>query len=109
LASLGWLSGSAPSQLLHSSLAQHEKLEKAFDLLATTKNISVINILLLLNPKHSSYWEENELYPRQNQNIRTVYQRNSHNFLYISLPLAVCFNLVLSVGLLHPVPIILVI
>jgi len=26
---------------------------------ATTKNISVINILLLLNPKHSSYWEEN--------------------------------------------------
>jgi len=26
---------------------------------ATTENISVINIFLLLNPKHSSYWEEN--------------------------------------------------
>jgi len=31
--------------------------------LATTENSSVIKILLVLNPKHSSYWEENELYP----------------------------------------------
>jgi len=28
-------------------------------IIATTENISVINILLVLNPKHSSYWEEN--------------------------------------------------
>ena len=35
--------------------------------IATTENISVINIILLLNPKHSSYWEENELYPSWNQ------------------------------------------
>jgi len=25
-----------------------------------TENISVINILLVLNPNHSSYWEESE-------------------------------------------------
>jgi len=55
---LGYLSGYAPSQLLHTcSLADYEKLEKA--LAATTENISVTNILLLLNPKHSRYWEEN--------------------------------------------------
>jgi len=58
--SLGYLSGSAPSQLPHTcSLAEYEKLEEVLDFIATTENISVINILLLLNPKHSSYWEEN--------------------------------------------------
>ena len=56
---LGCLPGCAPSQLLHTcSLAEHEKLEEALDFLATTKNHSVTNILLVLNPKHSSYWQE---------------------------------------------------
>jgi len=60
LASLGWLFGYAPSQLLHTcSLAVYGRLEKVLDFLATTENISVINILLVLNPKHCSYWEEN--------------------------------------------------
>jgi len=63
---LGYLSGYVPFQLLHTcSLAEYEKLEKVLDFIATAENISVINILLVLNPKHSSYWEEN--YPRQNQ------------------------------------------
>jgi len=39
----------------HCSLAEHGGLEKVLDFLSTTENISVINILLLLNPKHSSY------------------------------------------------------
>jgi len=57
---LGCLSGYSPSQLLHTcSLAEHEKLEKVPDFIATTENISVIIILLVLKPKHSSYWEEN--------------------------------------------------
>jgi len=34
-------------------------LQKVLEALATTKNISVSNILLVPNPKHSSYWEEN--------------------------------------------------
>jgi len=52
---LGYLSGYAPSQLLHTcSLAKYEQLEKVLDFITTTKNISVINILLVLNPKHSS-------------------------------------------------------
>jgi len=63
LASLGCLSGyapwllpGAPSQLLHTcSLAEIGKLEEDLDFLAATKNISVINILLVLNSKHSSY------------------------------------------------------
>jgi len=60
LASLVWLPGCAPSQLLHTcSLAEYERLEKVLDFTATTENISVINTLLLLNPKHSSYLEEN--------------------------------------------------
>jgi len=43
-------------QLLHAcSLAKHGKLEKVLDFLATTENTSVINTLLLPNPKHSSY------------------------------------------------------
>jgi len=42
-----------------SSLAQHERLEKVLDFLATTENTSLTKILLVLNPKHSSYWEEN--------------------------------------------------
>jgi len=50
----------ALSQLLHTcSLAEHKKLEKLFDFIATTENISVINILLVLNPKHRCRWEEN--------------------------------------------------
>jgi len=58
---LGCLSGYAPAQLLHTcSLAECEKLEKeALDVTVTTENISVINVLLVLNPKHSSYWKKN--------------------------------------------------
>jgi len=57
---LGSLSGCAPSQLLHTcSLAEYEKQEKVLDFIATTENICVINFLLVLNPKHSSYWEGN--------------------------------------------------
>ena len=45
--------------LLHTrSATKYEKLKKFLDFSATTENISVISILLL-NPKHSSYWEEN--------------------------------------------------
>jgi len=33
--------------------------EKVLDFIATTENISVINILPVSNPKHDSYWEEN--------------------------------------------------
>jgi len=61
---LGSLPGCAPSQLLHSCpSAEQERPEKVLDFIATAEDISVINILLVLNPKHSSYWEENELYP----------------------------------------------
>jgi len=57
---LGYLSGYAPSQVLHTySLAKHGRLEKVLDFSATTENITVTNILLILNPKHISYWEEN--------------------------------------------------
>jgi len=57
---LGYPSGYAPFWLLHTcSLAEYEKLEKVLDFVATPKSISVINILLLLNPKLSSYWEGN--------------------------------------------------
>jgi len=57
---LGWLPDCAPSQLLHTcSLAEYRRLEKVLGFIATTENISVINILLVLNAKHSSYWEEN--------------------------------------------------
>jgi len=31
-------------------------MEKVLDFLATNENISVINILPILNSKHSSYW-----------------------------------------------------
>jgi len=40
---------------------------KTLDSLARAENISVINIVLVLNPKHSSYWEENKLYPSEDQ------------------------------------------
>jgi len=43
----------------HPPLAEHEKLEKVPHFVATPKNISVTNILLVLNPKQSSYWEGN--------------------------------------------------
>jgi len=57
LASLGQLPGCAPSQLLHTwSLAERNK--RILDFLAATKTISGSNILRVLNPKHSSYWEE---------------------------------------------------
>jgi len=57
---LGYLSGCALSQLLHTcSLAEHKKLEKVLHFIATTENISLINIILILSPKHSTYWEEN--------------------------------------------------
>jgi len=59
-AQLGCLPGCAPSQLLHPcSSAECEKLEKVLDFIATTENITVTNILLVLNSKHSSYREEN--------------------------------------------------
>jgi len=45
--------------LLTFSLAEYEKLEKVLDFVATTENISAINILLVLHPKCSSYCEEN--------------------------------------------------
>jgi len=46
---LGYLSGHAPSQLLHTcSLGEHEKLGKVLDFTATTENINVNNILLIL-------------------------------------------------------------
>jgi len=52
---LGCLSGDAPPQLLHtSSLAEYGRLEKGLDFIATTGNISVVNTLLIVNPKHSS-------------------------------------------------------
>jgi len=57
---LGSQPGDAPSQRLHTrSLAEYQELEEVLDFIATTKNISVINVLLVLNPKHSSYWDEN--------------------------------------------------
>jgi len=60
---VGCLPGCAPSQLLHTcSLAEYGRLEKALDFIATTENISVINILLVPNPKHSSYWQESSLH-----------------------------------------------
>jgi len=63
LASLGYLPISAPSQLLHTcSLVEHQSLEKGLDFLVTTKTISGINILVALNPNHSSYWEENRFH-----------------------------------------------
>jgi len=53
----GWLcSLPAPA---HCSLAEYEKLKKVLDFLATTENICVINIHLVQNPNHISYWEEN--------------------------------------------------
>ena len=56
----GSLPGCAPSQLLPiCSPAEHGRLDKVLDVIARTENISVINILLLLNLTHSSYWEEN--------------------------------------------------
>jgi len=46
----------AVSQLLHTcSLAEYEKVERVLDFIATTENISVINIFLILNPKHRTY------------------------------------------------------
>jgi len=69
---LGCLSGCALSQLPHtSSLAEYEKLEKVLDFIATTENISVINTLLVLNPKHSSYWEEINSVPAK---TRTMFE-----------------------------------
>jgi len=65
---LGCLSVCAPAQLPPTcSLAEHGRLENALDFLATAKTIGVINAALVLNPKHSSYREENSLYPRQSQ------------------------------------------
>jgi len=47
--------------LLHvsCSFAEYRRLEKVLDFLATTENIHVFNVFLVLNPKHSSYWEVN--------------------------------------------------
>ena len=47
---LASLAGYVPSQHLHTcSLAEHGRLEKVLDFIATTETISVINILLILN------------------------------------------------------------
>jgi len=43
--------------------SQPWKLKEVLYFIATTENISVISILLIANPKHSSYGEENSLYP----------------------------------------------
>jgi len=52
---LGCLSGNAPSQLLHPcSLAEYEKLEEVLDFIAEPENISLVNILLVLNLKHTA-------------------------------------------------------
>jgi len=60
LAFLGYLSCYDPSPLLHTYLiAEYGRLEKVLNFLATTKNISVINILVMLNLKYSSYWKQN--------------------------------------------------
>ena len=67
LASWVQLSGCVPS---HSCTPAHwlnMGLEDILEIPATTKNISIINVLLVLNPKHSSYSEENYLYPSWNQ------------------------------------------
>jgi len=47
----------------------YEKLKEVIDFLAKTKNISVISILLILNPNHSSYWEENLSQPKPGQHL----------------------------------------
>jgi len=47
------------SSLLVPASTEYTRLEKALDFLATTKSIHIINVLLLPNPKHSGYWEEN--------------------------------------------------
>jgi len=41
------------------SLAEYGELEEVLDFIATTENVSVTNILLIVNPKHSIYWEDN--------------------------------------------------
>jgi len=46
--------------------------KKVRDFLATTKTISIINILLILNSKHSSYWKENQLFPTHNQDSQLL-------------------------------------
>jgi len=57
-----------PPQPLHTCpSAEHGRLEKALDFTAMTENASATNILLVLNPNHGSYWEENELCPSPNQ------------------------------------------
>jgi len=54
---LGYLSACAPS---HSCTPAHQlKLEKVLDFIGMTENINVFSIVVVLNPKHSSYWEEN--------------------------------------------------
>jgi len=52
--------------------------KKVPDFVATTENISVIDVLLVLKPKHSSYWEGNELCPSQNQDT------TFHSFIFKS-------------------------
>jgi len=42
-------------------------VKEVLDFLTLMFLVVVINILLVLNPKHSSYWEENELCPSRNQ------------------------------------------
>jgi len=48
-----------PSSCTPAHQPKHGRLGKVLDFLATTKNIGVTDILLILNPKHSSYCEGN--------------------------------------------------
>ena len=41
------------------SLTEYGELEFVLDFIATTENVSVTNIVLIVNPKHSIYWEDN--------------------------------------------------
>jgi len=60
LASLGiHLAVFPPSSCTPAHQLNMRNWAKVLDFLATIKNISVINIILVLNPKHSSYWEAN--------------------------------------------------
>jgi len=82
ISQLGCLSGCAPSQLLHiCSLAEYEKLEKVIFFITTTENISAIDICLILNPKHNSYWGEN--YPSRNQD--TFNSKKKKNWLLLEV------------------------
>jgi len=61
-----------PSSCTPAHQLNVRKWRKVLDFLATTENISVISILLLLNPKPSSYWEDSvcQLYPSTTRTVQ---------------------------------------